>query len=230
MSHSAPTKKIGIFFSRPETGPLDEQEFVRVMAFSRDLPDVATVRDLGPNSRPDPKSLATEIHGLELTEIVIAGDTPGSHKPAFTRAMVMAGGDPEAVRLASFIEVGAASNDHEASARTAIICGVYGIPFGLAAPSTRVPVHPDTLIIGAGVAGIETALRIAKAGHQVHLVERAATIGGHMAMFDKTFPTLDCAACILTPKMVAVGQHDNINILNCSEVQDVHGSPGRSFP
>jgi heterodisulfide reductase subunit A len=76
------------------------------------------------------------------------------------------------------------------------------------------------------VAGIETALRIASAGYHVDLVERTATIGGHMAMFDKTFPTLDCAACILTPKMVAVGQHENIDILNCAEVQAVSGTPG----
>jgi len=130
------------------------------------------------------------------------------------------------VRLASFGEAGAATDQVESTAKAAVACAVHDVPFGLAVTPVRVPVHPDTLVIGAGVAGIETALRIADAGHHVHLVERAATIGGHMAMFDKTFPTLDCAACILTPKMVAVGQHENIDILNCSEVQAVGGSPG----
>ncbi len=226
MPSSASPKKIGVFFSHADTGRLDGLDLAQVMAFARDFPDVVAVEDLGAGARPDPKDLAAEILRLELTDIVIAGDTPGNHKPVFTRAMAMAGGDPDAVRLASFGEVGAATDDHEAAARTAVICAVYGVPFGLAVTPARVPVHPDTLVIGAGVAGIETALRIANAGHKVHLVERAATIGGHMAMFDKTFPTLDCAACILTPKMVSVGQHENIDILNCSEVQDVHGSPG----
>jgi len=68
-------------------------------------------------------------------------------------------------------------------------------------------VHPNTLVIGGGIAGIQASLEVAKAGNKVYLVERSGTIGGHMAMFDKTFPTLDCAACILTPKMVEVGLH-----------------------
>jgi heterodisulfide reductase subunit A-like polyferredoxin len=81
-------------------------------------------------------------------------------------------------------------------------------------------------LLGGGVAGIQAALEIADAGYRVYLVERQGTIGGHMAMFDKTFPTLDCAACILTPKMVAVGQHPNIELLVLSELQDVTGRPG----
>jgi heterodisulfide reductase subunit A len=87
-------------------------------------------------------------------------------------------------------------------------------------------VHPDTLVIGAGIAGIQTSLEIANAGYKVYLVEQSGTIGGHMAMFDKTFPTLDCAACILTPKMVEVGQHKLIELFTCSEVKEVSGSPG----
>ena len=220
------TAKIGIFFSHADTGRLDGLEIDRIMAFSLELPGVVAVEDLGPGARPDPVELAEKIKNLELNAVVLAGDMPGNQKPVFTRAMVLAGGDPDAVRLASFGEVGAASDDAEALTRSAVACAVHGVPFGLAVTPARVPVHPETLVIGAGVAGIETALRIAGAGHKVHLVERSATIGGHMAMFDKTFPTLDCAACILTPKMVSAGQHENIDILNCSEVQAVHGGPG----
>ena len=68
-----------------------------------------------------------------------------------------------------------------------------------------VPINPATLVVGGGIAGIQAALEIADAGHHVYLVEREPSIGGHMAQFDKTFPTLDCAACILTPKMVEAG-------------------------
>jgi len=84
----------------------------------------------------------------------------------------------------------------------------------------------DTLVIGGGIAGIQASLEIANSNHNVFLVEKTGTIGGHMAMFDKTFPTLDCAACILTPKMVEVGQHANIELMTYCEVQEVSGEPG----
>ncbi len=87
-------------------------------------------------------------------------------------------------------------------------------------------VHPATVVIGGGIAGIQASLEIADAGFQVHLVERTGTIGGYMATFDKTFPTLDCAACILTPKMVEVAQHRNIELLTYSEVERISGRAG----
>lgn len=83
-----------------------------------------------------------------------------------------------------------------------------------------------TLVIGGGVAGIQAALEIAESGNKVYLMERTGTIGGRMAMFDKTFPTLDCAACILTPKMVAVGQSPNIELMMLAELQEVTGEQG----
>jgi heterodisulfide reductase subunit A len=91
----------------------------------------------------------------------------------------------------------------------------------------EVPVRSETLIVGAGIAGIEAALKIADSGKKVYLVEKEPSIGGHMAKFDKTFPTLDCAACILTPKMVQVGQHPNIELLTYSEVEEVSGFVGK---
>ncbi|MFQ6099015.1 MAG: FAD-dependent oxidoreductase, partial [Armatimonadota bacterium] len=90
----------------------------------------------------------------------------------------------------------------------------------------EVPVNPDVMVVGGGIAGIEAALKIANAGKRVFLVERGPSIGGHMAQFDKTFPTLDCAACILTPKMVTAGQHPNIELLTYSEVKSVDGYVG----
>ncbi|MEW5723120.1 MAG: NAD(P)-binding protein, partial [Thermodesulfobacteriota bacterium] len=87
-------------------------------------------------------------------------------------------------------------------------------------------VHPDVLVVGAGIAGIQAALDIADGNHKVYLVERQPTIGGHMLQFDKTFPTLDCAACIGTPKMVAVAQHPNIELMTYSEVAEVSGFIG----
>ena len=90
----------------------------------------------------------------------------------------------------------------------------------------RVPIDPNVLVVGGGIAGIHAALTLANAGKHVYLVEREATIGGHMAMFDKTFPTLDCAACILTPKMSAVKAHPNITLWTYSDVEKVDGYVG----
>src|SRR4030066_1659913 len=87
-------------------------------------------------------------------------------------------------------------------------------------------VIPEALVIGAGIAGMQAALDIAEKGFKVHLVEKDPSIGGHMAQLDKTFPTLDCSACIITPKMVEVANHPNIGLYTCSEVIDVHGSAG----
>jgi len=86
---------------------------------------------------------------------------------------------------------------------------------------------PAALVIGGGIAGIQAALDIADAGFKVYLVEREPSIGGRMAQLDKTFPTLDCSACILTPKMVDVARHPNIVLLTYSEVEAVEGEAGR---
>jgi heterodisulfide reductase subunit A len=80
---------------------------------------------------------------------------------------------------------------------------------------------PAALVIGGGIAGIQAALDIADAGFPVYLVEREPSVGGRMAQLDKTFPTLDCSSCILTPKMVDVGQHPGIELMTYSEVDSV---------
>ncbi len=87
--------------------------------------------------------------------------------------------------------------------------------------------NTSTLVIGGGITGIQTSLEIANSGNKVYLIEKSATIGGHMATFDKTFPTLDCAACILTPKMVEVVQHPHIDLMTYCEVRGVSGGPGK---
>jgi len=89
-------------------------------------------------------------------------------------------------------------------------------------------VIPEALVIGAGIAGMQAALDIADKGFKVHLVEKESCIGGHMAQLDKTFPTLDCSACISTPKMVDTANHPNINLLTYSEIVRVEENPGIS--
>src|SRR4030043_59661 len=130
------------------------------------------------------------------------------------------------IRLASFQEHGARGEYAMDRAKAVVACATMGVPFPLVAVTGGNPVNHSTLIIGGGIAGIQSALEIANAGKQVYLVEQTGTIGGHMAMFDKTFPTLDCAACILTPKMVDVGQHNMIRLLTRPKVVEVSGKPG----
>ncbi len=219
-------RKIGVFFCQEGTGTLQGMDLAAVATYAARLPYVVAVEIRGERPRFDPETLAWELKRTGLNTVVIAGDSPGYFKPAFTRAMALIGGDPEQVRLASFLEHGALSVHSTERAKAIVACAVHGVPFGLAAIPKTTPVHPVTLVIGGGVAGIQAALEIADAGQKVVLVEKTGTIGGHMAMFDKTFPTLDCAACILTPKMVSVAQHPMIDLMTYSEVQSVAGSPG----
>jgi heterodisulfide reductase subunit A len=218
--------RVGVYFCQAGVGRAPEPDLHEVTRYAESLTCVGLVRDLGSSPTVTAESLAEEITAQSLDAVVLAGDAPGYFKPLLTRALTLAGRDPEETRLASFGEHGAGLAGPTAAAKAVVACAVHRVPFGIAATPDRTPVHPDTLIIGGGVAGIEAALRIADAGYKVYLVERTATLGGHMAMFDKTFPTLDCAACILTPKMVAAGQHENIEILTYSEVKSVSGAPG----
>jgi heterodisulfide reductase subunit A len=216
--------RVGIYIC--PTGIDNRVSFQSVADYAANLPSVEVVRLLGAKPRLDPKKLAEEITQGRVERVVIAGDSPGYFKPAFTRAVALAGGNPDEVYLASFREHGGVVENPTERAKSIVACAAYGVPFPLAAVPNTNPVGPATLVVGGGIAGIQAALEIADAGKPVYLVERTGTIGGHMAMFDKTFPTLDCAACILTPKMVSVGQQEMVRLLTCSEVIHVSGTPG----
>jgi heterodisulfide reductase subunit A len=218
--------RTGVFICQEDARSLDAGDLHSIESYAANLPDVERVWILGVRPKLDPAALSEEINKEKLARVVIAGDSPGFFKPAFTKAMALAGGDTDEVRLASFGQHGAMSGMGVSRAKSILACAVLGVPFPLAAVPDTTATHPGTLIVGGGIAGIQAALEIADAGKQVYLVERSATIGGHMAMFDKTFPTLDCAACILTPKMVAVGQHEMIDLMTYAEIEDISGSPG----
>lgn len=216
--------RTGIFFCQVEEN--SKLNIDSIAKYSANLPEVETVQIIKQRLSPDLKFLCDQIKSVNLSRIVIAGDKPGYFKPVFTKAMAISGGNPDEIRLASFQEHGAKGENAMDRAKAIVACAAMGIPFPLAAVPGGNPVNHSTLIIGAGIAGIQSALEIANAGKQVFLVEQTGTIGGHMAMFDKTFPTLDCAACILTPKMVSVGQHEMIRLLTRSKVVSVSGKPG----
>jgi len=216
--------RTGVFFCQMEENR--NLNIDAIAKYSANLPEVETVQILGLRRSPEIQVLLEDIKSGKLERIVIAGDMPGYFKPVFTKAMAMAGGNTDEIRLASFQEHGARGENAMDRAKAIVACATMGVPFPLVAVSGGNPVNHATLIVGAGIAGIQSALEIANAGKQVFLVEQTGTIGGHMAMFDKTFPTLDCAACILTPKMVSVGQHEMIRLLTRSKLVSVSGKPG----
>ena len=165
-----------------------------------------------------------------LTGVVICSCSPRMHENTFRKAAAAAGLNPYLVEIANIREQCSWIHKDIATATDkAIILGKAAVAkVHLNAPLTagESPVAKRALVIGGGIAGIQTALDIAEAGFDVDIVEKQPTIGGKMAQIDKTFPTLDCAACILTPKMVEASQNEHITIHSFSEVTDVKGFVG----
>ncbi len=216
----------GIYFCQLSNGHPDTLNIAELAEYAKGFEGVPVVWHSGDFLLSDADHLAARIKENNLSRIVIAGDTPGMVKTFFTKAMVKAEKNPENVVLAGFKEHGASTMININLAKGVLYCAVLGVPFEAATVPGETPVNTETLVIGGGIAGIQASLEIADGNQKVYLVERTATIGGHMAMFDKTFPTLDCAACILTPKMVEVGQHPNIELMTYCEVIGVSGGPG----
>jgi len=219
-------KSTVVYFCNKLNGTSDVIYLPEIIEYARNLSGVAMVWLPDDISLSDPEQVAKQIKKSNLQRIVIAGNNPGMYKSFFSKAMVISGYSPEDVILASFTEHGALDKADTDKAKAIIACGVYGVSFESAAIPEEYPVNPNTLVIGGGISGIQASLEIASSENFVFLVEKSGTIGGHMAMFDKTFPTLDCAACILTPKMVEVGQNSFIKLMTYSEVKEVSGIPG----
>jgi heterodisulfide reductase subunit A len=160
----------------------------------------------------------------------VAACSPHLHEKTFRTACARAGLNPYLCELTSIREqVSWVHTDKEVATEKskAMISGaVERVHYHEALEPLKVPINESTLIVGGGIAGIQAALEIANTGHPVYVVEREPSIGGHMAQFDKTFPTLDCAACILTPRMSEAGTHPNIHLLTWSEVEQVDGYVG----
>jgi heterodisulfide reductase subunit A len=171
-----------------------------------------------------------DIKELGVNRVVVASCSPHLHEPTFRNACARAGLNRYLFEMANIREqVSWVTSDKAQATRKAkaLIAGaVSRVAHHVPLEPLHVPIDPHTLIVGGGIAGIEAALEIADAGHHVYLVEREPSIGGHMAQFDKTFPTLDCSACILTPKMFNAGNHPNITLLSYSEVEKVEGYIG----
>ena len=171
---------------------------------------------------------AIEEH--RLTGVVICSCSPRMHEQTFRKTCAAAGLNPYMLEIANIREQCSwiHKNKDEATEKAVILGRAAIAKVNLNAPLTAgtSPVTKRALVIGGGIAGIQTALDIADAGFEVDIVEKKPTIGGKMTQIDKTFPTLDCAACILTPKMVDAAQNEKIRIYSYSEVEAVKGFVG----
>ncbi|RMF95484.1 MAG: CoB--CoM heterodisulfide reductase iron-sulfur subunit A family protein [Planctomycetota bacterium] len=195
------------------------------------IQDVAVARDYKFMCSSLGQSMIEEdIKKHNLTRVVVAACSPHLHEKTFRRACENAGLNPYFCQMANIREhVSWVATDKAKAtekAKSLVSATAERVKHHEPLEPMTVKVNPATLVIGGGIAGLQATLELADAGYPVYLVERSPSIGGHMAQFDKTFPTLDCSACILTPKMSEAGQHENVTLMTYSEVEEVSGSVG----
>ncbi len=176
------------------------------------------------------KMVMDAIRDCRLTGVVICSCSPRMHEATFRKAAERAGLNPYMVEIANIREQCAwiHRDREEATAKAVVLMRTAVAKVSLNTPLSEGEsrVTKRALVIGGGIAGIQSALDIADAGYPVDIVEKLPSIGGRMAQLDKTFPTLDCSACILTPKMVEASANENIRIYTYSEIERVTGFVG----
>jgi len=181
-------------------------------------------------SDPGQELVRKAIREQKLTGVIVAACSPRMHEPTFRRACSESGLNPFLCEIANVREQCSwVHTDREKATQKAvdIIRGmIEKVKRNSQLQTFRVPITRKALVIGGGIAGIQTALDIANAGQEVVLVERDLSLGGHMAQLSETFPTLDCSQCIMTPRMVEVAQHPKITLLTYAEVEEVGGFIG----
>jgi heterodisulfide reductase subunit A len=223
--------RIGVYICHCGSNIAGTVDCAEVATWANELENVAVARD---NkfmcSSLGQEMIEEDIRELGVDRVVVASCSPHMHELTFRGACERAGVNPYMFEMANIREhcSWVHTNHDEATKKAKALVGaaVGRVAHHQPLMEKRVPVHPDTLVVGGGVAGIQAALEIANAGYHVYLVEREPSLGGHMAQLDKTFPTLDCSACILTPRMFEAGNHPNITLLSYSEVEEVSGYIG----
>ena len=182
-------------------------------------------------SDPGQEMIQKDIKEKGLNRVVVAACSPRLHEPTFRRAVKEAGLNPYLFEFANLREHDSWVHQNEPEAATEKAKDLVRMAVAKARlleplVSESVAVTNKALVIGGGVAGIQAALDLGDMGFKTYLVEKQPTIGGRMAQLDKTFPTLDCSMCILAPKMVDCGKHDNIELITYAEVKNVDGYIG----
>lgn len=224
-------EKIGVYVCHCGHNIAAVVDVEKVAQHAGSLDNVVVARDYKYMcSDPGQELIKNDIQQFGLTRVVVAACSPRMHEPTFKGALERANLNGYLLEMANIREQCSWVTENTQSAtekaKSLVQGAVRRVYYHRPIEERVVPVNKATMVVGGGIAGIQAALQIAEAGHKVYLVEREASIGGQMAKFDKTFPTMDCAACILTPKMVAVAQNPNVELLTYAEVQHVDGYVG----
>jgi heterodisulfide reductase subunit A len=192
-------QRIGVYVCHCGANIAGTIDVAQVVEFAKGLNGVVIARDYKfVCSDPGQDLIKKDIKEQNLNRIVIASCSPRLHETTFRRAIASAGLNPYLMEMANIREqIAWVTEDHElatAKAKALVNAAVKRVSYHQPLETKEVPLNPNALVVGAGIAGIQAALEIANSGHLVYLVEREPSIGGHMAQLDKTFPTLDCSA------------------------------------
>lgn len=223
--------KIGVFVCHCGSNIAGTVDVEKVAAAARTIPGVVVACDYRYMcSEAGQETITKAIREYGLDGVVVCSCSPRMHEATFRRAAEREGLNPYMVEIANIREQCSwiHKNREEATDKAIVLMRAAVAKVKRDTPLTagRSGVTRRALVIGGGIAGLSTALDVANAGYEVDIVEKEPTIGGKMAQLDKTFPTLDCSACILTPKMVEAAQNENIHLYTYSEVEKVSGYVG----
>jgi len=223
--------KIGVYVCECGINIASTVDVEKVVERAKSLPNVAVARYYKYMcSDPGQDLIRKDIEEIKLDRVVVASCSPRMHEPTFRKVLEESGLNPYCLDMINIREQCSwVHKDREAAtekAKSLVESAVFRASLLVPLEKKSVGVTPNALVIGGGIAGIQAALDIGEMGFKTYLVEKTPSIGGRMAQLDKTFPTIDCSACILTPKMVDVGRHKNVELLTYSEVVDVDGYVG----
>ncbi|MHB1254188.1 MAG: FAD-dependent oxidoreductase, partial [Candidatus Humimicrobiaceae bacterium] len=223
--------RIGVFICYCGSNIGANVDVEKVADESKKLPGVVfTQTNLYTCSEPGQLQIIKAVKEQNLNRVVVASCSPQVHNVTFMRTVEKAGLNPYLFNMANLREQDSWIHDDKQKATKKAVDLVRMAVSKVYRQRELYPkyfdINKNVLVIGGGITGIQTALDVADGGRQVIMVEKEASIGGKMAQLDKTFPTVDCSACILSPKMVDVGTHKNIELLTNSEVVKVEGSVG----
>ncbi len=223
--------RIGVFVCHCGVNIAGVVNVKRVIEEAKSIPGVVHAEDYTYMcSEPGQELIVKAIREHKLDGVVVAACTPSLHYETFAKAVERAGLNRYMLEMVSIRELDSwvhiDKNLATEKATRLIAAAVAKLTGNKAYEPIRVKVTKKALVIGGGIAGITASLSLAKMGIPVILVEKTPSIGGKMAMLHETFPTLDCAQCILTPLMAEVARHPLVKIYTLTEVESVEGYVG----
>lgn len=224
-------ERIGVFVCHCGSNIAGTVDCKAVSEYAQGLKGVVISRDnVYTCSEPGQNQIVEDIKKYNLTKVVVASCSPKMHEKTFRKTLENAGINPYNLEMVNLREqcswVHKDKNEGTKKAKDLVKGGVLRAARLESLFPNEMTMSKEVLVIGGGIAGISASLQLANSGFKVYLVEKSSSIGGRMAQLSKTFPTLDCAPCILSPRMVDAGTHPNIALYTGSEVVEFSGTPG----